>query len=271
MRVEDGFATGDAKMAFIEGRFESRVAVPEGVLDELARQGNAGRPETRRPLLITAAELAEAEFLTDRGRRRLPAWRLTAMDTLGPIWVLDPGVVDWKPAADAGGPAPQLHAPAQPPSVRVEVGADDRTLVVDWFGAVPAFERYPKAELVESRRHLRLWPSARTSARRDGELLPATCIACRRFFARRWAPACSSTCTATRVRSSAQPTATEPGNSAPEQCWIDRDSTCPLWSRECLRDETDGEPAVGLSGPERLDGRRGDRALQAPAGDECNR
>ncbi len=44
------------------------------------------------PLLIRSAVRADTEFVTDRGRRRLPAWRLDAADALGPIWVLDPDV-----------------------------------------------------------------------------------------------------------------------------------------------------------------------------------
>jgi hypothetical protein len=69
---------------------------------------------------------------------------------LGPIWVLDPDVVDWQPAGDAGGSRPDLQAPGQDPGARVDVGADERSVVVHWLGASPAFERYPKAEVVES-------------------------------------------------------------------------------------------------------------------------
>ena len=69
---------------------------------------------------------------------------------MGPIWVLDPSAIDWQPAADAGGPPPNRQAPGQDPGARVEVGPDDRTLVVHWLGASPHFERYPTAEVVES-------------------------------------------------------------------------------------------------------------------------
>jgi hypothetical protein len=88
--------------------------------------------------------------VTDRGRRELPAWRLTAEDALGPIWVLDPDVVDWQPAPDAGGPRPNLQAPGHGPGARVEVASDDRSLTVDWLGAVPTFERYTTATVIES-------------------------------------------------------------------------------------------------------------------------
>jgi hypothetical protein len=150
VRIEKGFKTGEAKMAFLEGRFESSVAVPAAVLDALARQGRPDQRRSGRPLLIIEAELLESEFQTDRGPRRAPAWRLTAEDALGPIWVLDPDVVDWQPAADAGGSPPDLQTPGQDPAARVDVGADQHSMVVHWLGASPAFERYPKAEVVDS-------------------------------------------------------------------------------------------------------------------------
>ncbi len=149
-RIEQGFTTGDAKMAFLEGRFESHVELPPAVLDALVRHGRPQPHRTAAPLIITGAELLETEFWTDRERRRLPAWRLTAPDTLGPIWVLDPDISDWQPAADAGGAPPDLQAPGQGPGARVDVGADERSVVVHWLGAAPAFERYPTATVIES-------------------------------------------------------------------------------------------------------------------------
>lgn len=150
VRVERGFETGEAKLAFIEGRVEAQVPVPAGVLEALRQDGARHSPPTGPALQITAAVLAESEFLTDRGPTRLPAWRLTAEHALGPIWVLHPDVTSWQPAPDAGGPAPALPAPGQDPGARVEVASDDRTLVVHWLGGSPAVERYGKAEVIES-------------------------------------------------------------------------------------------------------------------------
>jgi hypothetical protein len=150
VHIEAGFATGEAKMAFLEGRWDPAVEVPAPVLDELSRQGAPARSRAGASLVVTAVELAQSEFVTDRGRRRLPAWRLTVQDALGPIWVLDPEAVDWRPAEDAGGDPPRLQAPAHDPWARVQAGPDDRALMVDWLGAVPAFERYPSAQVIES-------------------------------------------------------------------------------------------------------------------------
>jgi hypothetical protein len=149
VHVEAGFATAEAKMAFLEGRWDPAVEVPAPVLDRLRRQ-RSGVRSGGASLVVTSVELAESEFVTDRGRRRLPAWRLTVQDALGPIWVLDPEIVDWRPSEGAGGAPPTLQAPGEEPRARVQVGCDDRALVVDWLGAVPAFERYPSAELIES-------------------------------------------------------------------------------------------------------------------------
>jgi hypothetical protein len=108
VHVESGFASGEAKMAFLEGRWDPGVEIPAGVADALSCQAAATRSRGGASLVVTAIELAEHEFVTDRGQRRLPAWRLTVRDALGPIWVLDPEVVDWRPAEDAGGAAPTL-------------------------------------------------------------------------------------------------------------------------------------------------------------------
>ncbi len=150
VRIEKGFKTDEAKTAFLEGRFQSSVEVPPAVLDTLAPHGQPHPRQSGPPLLITAAELSECEYETDRGPRCLPAWRLTAQEALGPIWVLDPHVADWQPEADAGGSPPDLQTPAQDPFARVDVAADECSVVVHWLGASPAFERYPEAEVVES-------------------------------------------------------------------------------------------------------------------------
>jgi hypothetical protein len=150
VRAEGGFATGQAELAFVEGRLEAQASVPEGVLEALRQHGPRHSPRAGPALVITDAQLAESEFLTDRGPQRLPAWRLTAEHALGPIWVLDHGVTAWQPAPDAGGPAPDLQAPGQDPGACVEVFSDGRTLVAHWLGGSPVFERYEKAEVIES-------------------------------------------------------------------------------------------------------------------------
>jgi hypothetical protein len=151
VRVERGFATGPAKLAFIEGRVESTVTLPEGVMESLRRRDHPARSVGGEALTIGAAALEEAEFVTDRGPQRLPALRLSAQDALGPIWVLDPDVADWKPAADAAGSYPQVQQPGHRGGMPVEVGQGDRSLLVHWLGGAPNLERYSRAEVIESR------------------------------------------------------------------------------------------------------------------------
>lgn len=199
-------------MAFLEGRVESSVAVPAAVLDALAHHGRPDPQRRGRPLLITEAELLDSEFQTDRGRQRMPAWRLTAQDALGPIWVLDPDVVDWQPAADAGGSLPDLQTPGQDPGARVDVGADEHSLVVHWLGASPAFERYPTAEVVSAQAFAVVPvgvdigpPEARTGG---------LCIRCQRLCETRSARGSLSTCTATPAAWAMQPIPAELADSS---------------------------------------------------------
>lgn len=151
VRVEQGFTTGAAKLAFIEGRVESTVTVPDAVIESLRSSDHSSRSAGREPLIVDGAALEETEFRTDRGPRRLPAWRLSAQDALGPIWVLAPDVADWKPASDGAPAQPQVPGPGYSGGMPVEVGADDRSLVVHWLGGAPSCERYQHAEVVESR------------------------------------------------------------------------------------------------------------------------
>jgi hypothetical protein len=161
--VEQGFATGEAKLAYLDGRIESATPVPAAVLAALMQE--LGTRRSRRagpPLVITDAVRGEIEFVTDRGRRQLPAWRLTAIDALGPIWVLDrelaPG--EWQPAEPPVIPRPALHPPRFDPGIHVVVGPTDATLTLHFTGALPEYERYPEAEIIESAKAVAIVPKA---------------------------------------------------------------------------------------------------------------
>ncbi|MGH3282344.1 MAG: hypothetical protein ACRDNW_24860, partial [Trebonia sp.] len=112
-RVEKGFSTGDAKIAFQSGAVEAAAGVPEEAVRPIRPSAvhTGGRP--RGPLLVSAAELSAAEFDTDRGRQRLPAWRLEATDALGPIWVLtaEARARCWSLPGPAGGLTSQADGP----------------------------------------------------------------------------------------------------------------------------------------------------------------
>ena len=97
---DGGFRTGEAKISFLKGDITTTVPVPDEVLRLVRAQRHqvSGRAESP-PLVISRVIKSEANFLTDRGRVRLPAWGLTGSDIKGYIWVLDPEIEAqrWKP------------------------------------------------------------------------------------------------------------------------------------------------------------------------------
>jgi hypothetical protein len=91
VRVEKGFADGDAKMAF-----EAGLVDPDGKVPPEAAQAFAALtlekplPAPQPPKLkVLSATHATASFGTDRGPKELPAWIFMLSDALGPIAVLD--------------------------------------------------------------------------------------------------------------------------------------------------------------------------------------
>jgi hypothetical protein len=150
--VSRGFRDGAAKDACLTGRIEWRVNVPERVRKELdsTAENRTGRG-TGESLQITHAGTGHGEFATDRGRVSLPAWWIQGPKTLGPIWVLDPGVVRWRPADNAAGPPPPLAVPG---ALRMpwplELDPDRRSILIPWLGSHPIVETFPRAELVET-------------------------------------------------------------------------------------------------------------------------
>jgi hypothetical protein len=149
LKAEGGFRSGDAKHAFLAGRFEWPDSVPERLKAAATAAAEFPDGRSRSLLEIVSIEAGETEFSTDRGRVRLAAWRLAAPDALGSIWLLDPGVRDWQPSSDPP-PPPELPAPAHDPSAEIQVGPDDRTVILNWLGSLPGLERYDQAEAVES-------------------------------------------------------------------------------------------------------------------------
>jgi hypothetical protein len=159
--VQHGFRTGEAKLAFLQGRIECAVPVPDAVVRELPPHHESGpRRIDSWPLVIRNADRAETEFVTDRGRRRLPAWRLEVADALGPIWVLDPDVdpPEWLPPESSATPRPDLPPPLADPGARAALGRDGMTLTVDQLGGPPEYERYARGAVVESRQAVAVVP-----------------------------------------------------------------------------------------------------------------
>jgi hypothetical protein len=145
LSVMDGLTTALAKEAAAQGRYEltvplptrsagsTRVRLPDGpvtvplITARAAFDALRALPEPVPPamlvpaLTVTRVELGTAEFLTDRGRWRLPAWLFHVREGLRPVaWLaLDPALL-WRPA----------RAPRWTSVPGNSIGADGVTLTV---------------------------------------------------------------------------------------------------------------------------------------------
>jgi hypothetical protein len=133
-----GFVDTASKEAWLTGAVVSEVPLPTGVL-ELATAGHThGQAST--VVHISSAERSEAEFLCDRGPRRLPAYQLSSPALLADCIVLDPEVECWwPPRADLSSVRSGFG------SARVE--ADDLTIHFPAHGGV--LTQFHHAEFIE--------------------------------------------------------------------------------------------------------------------------
>lgn len=96
-----GFPNDETKVAYSEGRFVLRAPLPKGpttagrfriasAADAFARLRATERSgETNvSPLVVRAAHLGVATFVTDRGQKRLPAWQFSFKGVARPALVL---------------------------------------------------------------------------------------------------------------------------------------------------------------------------------------
>ena len=167
VRVERGFRTREAKIAFRRGELVGTDEVPDDVLEIVSQAGVADAPPGVEvaPLEITRAAREVSEFMTDRGRRSLDAWRLSGPGLLGDMIVLDPALActRWAPASEARPPRPfdgTRHLELRAVAV-VTSGAE---LAVSFVGAPAALSDYPDAEVVESPAAFTVLPRARPTA-----------------------------------------------------------------------------------------------------------
>jgi hypothetical protein len=151
VRSEGGFRTAEAKRAFLHGAVTATIPVPDAVLRLVRdRRHQFTGPTVPVPLVIDRLSRSEADFLTDRGDVRFPAWGLEGDGITGRIWVLDPDVVAarWKPSEPS---------PIGPPrhggyhrSFKSSIEADGRTLHFQFTGGAPHHVEYPDAVVMES-------------------------------------------------------------------------------------------------------------------------
>ncbi len=88
---DGGFATGDAKAAFVDGQIDPAGKVPAEAAEAFKQltEPAKGRPANGiTPLRVLSVAKGTAAFATDRGTRQLPAWTFRLSDTIGEVAVL---------------------------------------------------------------------------------------------------------------------------------------------------------------------------------------
>lgn len=175
VRVERGFRTRDARIAFRRGELIGTDEVPDAVLEVVRQAGTADAPGVKvAPLEITGATREVSELATDRGRRSFDAWRLSSPALLGDLVVLDPAVAStrWAPPSETRPPRPYDGARHLEFRAAV-VGTSDFELVVSFAGGPPAQFDYPDAELLESPTAFTVIPHARPTAAYEPDMAVA--------------------------------------------------------------------------------------------------
>lgn len=151
VKVEEGFRTGEAQDAFEVGWLDWRVDVPDGVRQAVQRNtGMESVVPVPRPLAITHAGRDEFSFQTDRGPRDLPAWWLHGPELLKPVWVLDPTIERWTPAAEAGGEPPAAPTQIPPLWAPIEIAPDGREITFHWLQEAPQGETIQRVDGIET-------------------------------------------------------------------------------------------------------------------------
>ena len=153
VQVERGFATGEAKYAFSQGDIEADETVPAEPVRALRREPQLTGAPARSRLRVTCAFVDQTAFATDRGPLVLPAWKVEAVDTLGPIWVLTDQARQrcWNP------PPPVAAGRGSHSLDHTTVDADGITLTVFFTGSSPKYFRC-RAEVTETAAGLTVVP-----------------------------------------------------------------------------------------------------------------
>jgi hypothetical protein len=136
---ESGFATSEAKEAFLSGAITTPAELPSGpdraggyriinAADALATLRSTGTGTASGVLTTTAVELGSGSFFTDRGPVDLPAWRISfaGVEHSAAVLAVDPGAMF--PPPDLAGGAGGIGATAT---------HDDHKLLLRFVGAAP--------------------------------------------------------------------------------------------------------------------------------------
>lgn len=155
-----GFPNDQAKLAYSQGRFALRARLPSAPVtrdrfaivsaaDAYARLRSAERSGKGRiaALVISAVRLRTATFVTDRGRRRLPAWQFSFKGVATPasVLALAPPDVFTVPALEPLGPT----GPGNSIEDAATADRSDTRITISFLGA-PAGDQPCDARYVAS-------------------------------------------------------------------------------------------------------------------------
>jgi hypothetical protein len=137
----------------VRGLVEAAPGFPADIFQTLRLRHQQGGPPVE-PLLLTTARLGVAVFLTDRGRRELPAWNVHARGIPEPVCrVLDPPTSQqaWRP--------PELEDDKLYGDITTAVlGPGGHTLTLRFLGAPRGLADYPSADVLEAGAAVALLP-----------------------------------------------------------------------------------------------------------------
>ena len=159
VRPDGGFRSAGAKHSFMKRDITTTVSIPDSVLGLLIQHRHQVSGSTQSPpLVIDRASLSQADFLTDRGQVRFPAWGLEGDDIIGTIWVLDPEVMvqQWTPP-EVDEPAPTVGRGIHR-SFTSRLEDDGQTLHFQFTGGAPEHVQYPDAVVIESKQAVAVIP-----------------------------------------------------------------------------------------------------------------
>ena len=137
-----GFQDGESKLAFERGDIKPAEGVPSEAYELLKdSSGERSAPDHGHVLALRAATLGQADFMTDRGKRALPAWILDVEGALGPVAVMTRSARRdcWEPPWEVPLPSRGPHQFALPSSVSGD-GMNLTFRFTSWPRSLAAYE-----------------------------------------------------------------------------------------------------------------------------------
>ena len=172
--ASQGFINSEAKQALRYGMVAGKSIAEEPLQTiRIFASNRTNESLPKNPLWIESATLMETKFFTDRGPVLLPAWKIEAIDSIGPIWVLEAQTVArcWLRHV-----APEGYQQGPHILQLARIHDDDYGLDVEFTGSSENLFRYESA-VIESSAAVSVVPLGRITR----SLPPGTAIAAQGF------------------------------------------------------------------------------------------